>query len=329
MRIQAGPVMNRIATAILFVSIATAAPAQTAPQYRVLRGSTARNAASDWNAAADQGYRVLFEGRLAVMHLEASAPHTYRYAALPDRNLRDTFLNALNQQGAFGYRWVKGTRMLEKLPDPHVYEYEVVEGIATGTRRTSRDSLVSQGFAVVGRFGSVPVFMRDTTLDAPGANIPDNLRFADGPTPGKLLKQIGALAAQGYRYRFNEPADAGSHTVMQLCDSACGGPFEYRRFEVKNAPQVEKTLNDLASDGYRIVPGSLEWEPYLVERPAARPNRPACSYRVSAGKDADAVEQFLNTAARDGFVPVGFVVHIGWTADVFIVAEKTPASSPQ
>jgi hypothetical protein len=320
--------MKRIAIAILLAWIAAAALAQTAPEYRILKASTAKNAASEWNAAADQGYRVIFEGRFALMRLEASAPDTYRYASLPDRNLRDTFLNALNQQGAFGYRWVRGTRMLEKLPDPHVYEYAIVEGFTLGARRTSNGSLLSQGFTFAGRFGSIPIYMRDTTADPSAADLMSNVRFADGSTSGKLFKQIAALAAQGYRFRSLEPTDSGRHAMMQFCDAACGGPFEYRRFEVKDAAQVEKALNDLASDGYRIVPGSLEWEPYLVERPAARSDRRTCSYRVSAAKDADSVEQFLNTAARDGYTPVGFVAHAGWTFDVFIVAERPPASSP-
>jgi hypothetical protein len=324
--------MKRFIMVSLFVWIATAGAAQTTPlpQYRVLKISTAKNAAEEWNAAADQGYRVLFEGRLAVMHLEATPPDTYRYAALPDRDLRDTFLNAVNQQGAFGYAWVKGTQMLEKLPDPHAYEYSIVEGFAPGTRHTSHDTLLAQGFAPVGRFGSVPIFMRDTTVDTPALNRAKNLHSIAGASPGKLFKQINTLAAQGYRYRSVEIADDGRHTIMEFCDAGCGGPFEYKRFEVKDAEQLEKALNDLASDGFRIVRDSLDWEPYLVERPSRRPlsSGSACSYRVSEAKDVATVEEFLNTAAQDGFVPVGFVARTGWTINAFIVAERQPASLP-
>lgn len=325
-------IVKRMIIAVLFACIAGVAVAQTAPlpQYKVLKSSTAKNAASEWNAAADQGYRFLFEGRLAVMHLEATAPDTYRYAALPDRNLRDTFLNALNQQGAFGYAWINGTHMLEKLPHPHVYEYAIVEGFAAGTRHTSHDSLIAQAFAPVGRFGSVPIYVRDTTIDSPATSPQSVTRFIDRLNPGKTFKQISALAAQSYRYRSDELTDSGTRIAMDLCDNACGGPFEYRRFEGKDAAQIEKTLNDFASDGYRIVRASLDWEPYLVERPARHPvSSPATfSYRVSEAKDAATIEQFLNTTAQDGFVPVGFLAHIGWTASIFIVVERPPASPP-
>jgi hypothetical protein len=321
---------RKFATGLVFIFAISTVAQSVVPQYKVVKSSTAKNAADEWNEAADQGYRVLFEGRFAVMHLEAGKPDTYRYAALPDRNLRYTFLNALNQQGAFGYAWVKGTQMLEKLPDPHVYEYAIVEGFAAGTRHASHDSLLSQGFVPIGRFASVPIYLRDTTIDSPAANPQSDTRFIDRVTPGKIFKQINALAKQGYRYRTDELTDSGTRIAMDFCDKACGGPFEYRRFEGKDAAQLERALNDFAADGYRVVGASLDWGPYLVERPAGRlvSSGAGFSYKVSEAKEVGAVEQFLNTAAQDGFVPVGFLAHIGWTATIFIVVERPPASPP-
>lgn len=239
-----------------------------------------------------------------------------------------------------GYAWVKGASILQKLPHPHVYEYDIVEGFSLGARRKSRDALLSQGFAAVGRFGSVPIYMRDTVLEltlTSGSGQRD-IRFLDRSNKRKFLKQVSALAAQGYRYRSAELTDSGQAMTMERCDSACGGPFEYRTFDVKNAEQLERTLNDLARDGFRVVADSLDWMPYLAEGNSpsstnagggSAESGTSYSYRVANARDAESLEQFVNTAAKDGFQPVGFAAHVGWTAEIFIIVEKAgPLAAP-
>jgi hypothetical protein len=73
--------MKRILCTFVSFLVAAVVVAQPGvlPRYKVVPHSGAKNAAERWNAAADQGYRFLFEGRLAVMALDARPPDTYRY----------------------------------------------------------------------------------------------------------------------------------------------------------------------------------------------------------------------------------------------------------
>ena len=68
--------MKRMAASCPLLCLAASAAAQPTPlpRYKVVRNSTAKGAAEEWNAAADQGYRLLFESRLAVMRLDAAPP---------------------------------------------------------------------------------------------------------------------------------------------------------------------------------------------------------------------------------------------------------------
>ena len=310
--------MKRVLAGLLMLGAVIGVTAQSATlsRYKVLPGSTAKNAAEQWNGVAGQGYRFLFEGRLAVMRRDAEPPDTYRYLAVPDRNLRNTFLNALNQQGAFGYGWVKGAQMLEKLPHPHVYEYTVVEGIAAKKRKDSRDELLAQGFVPVGRFGTVPIYMRDATVDPSPTGADHEKRVLQQPTQDRLRKEIDKAAALGYRFGHVELTDSGEGVVMEASDAV----FEYLSFDVKDAAQLERALNDLGASGFRVVGESLAHSIALAER--GPDHRMAYTYKVVEARDAAALEEFLNSADQDGFTPVGFAAHIGWTATVFIVVEK-------
>ena len=107
---------------------------------------------------------------------------------------------------------------------------------------------------------------------------------------------------------------------MELCDESCGGPFEYRRVEVKDSEQLQGDLNDAANQGFHLVPRSFVWPPELLER---EPNHtPRFEYRVGNADEATATEQFVNTGDRDGFVPVAFAAHVGWAVHAFVILEK-------
>jgi len=296
------------------------------PKYKVVKGYPPNEAAAPMNAAADQGYRLLFAARLAVMRLGAAPPDTYRYLPIPDAGGQASFLNALNQQGALGYSWVEESTMLEKAPHPRNYEYKTLEGLKQKSRDRSYQSLLEQGFHVVAERGFGPVFMREVGDTRP-AESPNSVRVVDALRTSNPMKDISELAARGYRYRGHEVSKkaAGKAVSMEQCGSACGGPLEYRAFNVNNSGQLEKDLNLLGRDGFHVVPRSLGFPPYLAERPAKHAQ--SYSYRVIDATDERATEQSLNAADREGFVPLGFAAHVGWNVHVFVVLEKAMVSA--
>jgi hypothetical protein len=298
------------------------------PKYKVVKGWPPAKAVEPMNAAADQGYRVLFTGRLAVMRLDTAPPDTYRYQVIPDENRRANMLNALNQQGALGYAWLKDTPMLEKAPYPRNYEYEVVTGFTTKSRDRAYDAALEQGFQLMAERPSGLIMMREVGNVHP-AEHQKPIRIADALRMGNLMKDITKLAAQGYRYRSHEASQkgGGKAVAMEACDSECGGPFEYRSFDVNDAAQLERDLNLLGTEGFRVVPQSLGWEPYLAERPAKHTQ--TFLYRVVEAQDESTAEKGLNAGDRDGFVPLNFAAHVGWNVHVFVVMEKVTAAAAQ
>lgn len=296
------------------------------PKYKVVKGWPTDKAVEPINAAADQGYRLLFMGRLAVMRLDTAPPDIYRYRAIPEENRRAQLLNALNQQGALGYGWLKGPDMLEKEPHPRNYEYEVVTGFTRKSRDRAYDAALDQGFRPIAERTAGTIMMREVGETRP---IKDAklLRIADATRTSNLMKDINELA-QGYRYRSPEVSKKGGKAVsMEPCDSTCGSPFEYRAFDVKDAAQLEHDLDLLGADGFRVVAKSLSTDVRLVERPAKHTRR--FTYRVIDAPDENTTEQGLNAADRDGFVPLGFAAHIGWNVHVFVVMERAMASASE
>jgi len=316
----------RIISGLLLATSFLGAQDVSFPKYKVVKGYPPKEAAAPMNAAADQGYRLLFAARLAVMRLDAAPPDTYRYLPIPDAGGQASFLNALNQQGALGYGWVEGSTMLEKAPHPRNYEYKTLEGLTPTSRDRSYQSLLEQGFHVVVERGFGPVFIREVGGTRP-AESPNSVQVVDASRTSNLMKDISELAARGYRYRGHEVSKkaAGKAVSMEQCGSACGGPLEYRTFNVNNSGQLEKDLNLLGRDGFHVVPRSLGFPPHLAERPAR--HEQSYSYRVIDATNQRAIEQSLNAADREGFVPLEFAAHVGWNVHVFVVLEKAMVSA--
>lgn len=289
------------------------------PHYRVVKGWPAKDALPGLNDAAAQGYRLILTGKMAVMRLDAQTPDVYRYMTVPDQGIFASFMNAVNQQGAFGYRWVENTHFMEKEPHPHNYEYETIEGMLTRTRQESRRGLSSRGFVPVGSFASRPIFMHE--IDAAPASQPArSFQFVEMAPERKVMKEITRLAHQGYRYGGPDFPPTGSGIRMELCDEFCGGPFEYREVSVKDAEQVQHDLNEAAKEGFHLVASSFDWRPNLIERGIDQ--RPRFDYRVGNADELASAEQFVNAGDRDGFVPVAFAAHVGWSVHVFLILEK-------
>ncbi|MGB9407571.1 MAG: hypothetical protein WCA89_08540 [Terracidiphilus sp.] len=325
--------MQRTILVCLFLISSNLLNAQSSPlpKYKVLKGHPPQEALAAVNEAADQGYRVLLSARLLVMRLDATPPDTYRYQPRPESskfNL-NSFQNALNQQGALGYAWRQDSWFLEKQPHPRNYEYRLLLDYPGKIRKQFLESFQADGFSPVGSTGGGQVvYIHEIGSPKPAAPLRPT-RVVDALRKDNLMKDISALAAQGYRYHSHELSRIGGGTAvsMEECDASCGGPFEYRSFDVKDAALLEQDLNALGQEGFRVVPQSLDWPPNLVERPVKHAG--SFVYRVADAPDAATTQQFLDACDRDGFVAIGFAAHVGWNVHILIVTEKAMASAPQ
>ena len=75
-----------------------------------------------------------------------------------------------------------------------------------------------------------------------------------------------------------------------------------------------------------MLPESLALRPHLLERDAHADL--TFSHRALEPVDGASLQHLLNSADTEGYAPVGFVWHAGWTAQEFVVLEKETTASP-
>jgi hypothetical protein len=311
--------------------------AQVAPasKYKVLKAEKPEQTVVALNALAEQGYRLILPGEVLILRLEATPPDTYRYMAVDSKGGPVQFVNWLNEQGARGYRWVPwlGADVLEKEPHPRNYGYVSPHSDHFGRAATDEIySLVNQGYQPVGlkwfyRHMGSPwrqmFFEREMGAKPMRAIDGKEVEIVDAMRAGNVMKQIDALAKNGYRYLApcTSQKGGGLTVMMQKCDQDCGGPFEYRYFDVHDTAQLDKELSEQGKKGFRVVPQSLIMRPHLLEHVPAKAE--TYVYHVLQSKDSVALEQELNGKEQEGYEPIGQVVHLGFrTAEALLLLEK-------
>lgn len=312
------------------------------PSYSVLNTERGDTYLSRVSQLADQGYRVLAARTYTVLHLEATPPDTYRYARFEVRGGPAQFTNWLNEQGAHGYRWVPNIDLLEKSPHPKNYEYRNSphRGQWAPSKSHEISLVISEGY----RPSDVVVFTHDigasteemyferevshTTSARPQYSV--TVEVTEAMRVGKITNRLNELAQEGYRFLGTHVSGRGGGMAImsEKCPDGCGGHYEYRYFDAKNADQLERELNVLGKDGFRVIPRTLPRRPHLLERNAHE--KRAFSYRALEAPNAVNLQNSLNTIAQEGYVPIDFVWHSGWTTEGFLILEKeiTDSLSP-
>jgi hypothetical protein len=309
------------------------------PKYAVLKTENGDAFLNSVNQLSDRGYRVLVEDKFTILRLEATPPDTYRYLRLEVKGGIAQFTNWINDQGAHGYRWLARTTLLEKAPHPKNYEYRNSPHGALGpSKGRELSSVLEEGYSptgivyfshTIGASTKEMYFEHEVGQPAYASPLPSGseIQVADAMRAGNVMKHVDELAKQGYR--FLSPHDSnkggGIAIMMRKCPDDCAGRYQYRYFDAKDAPQIERDLNPLGKDGFQVVPGSLHERPHLLERDT-RAKR-TFAYRVLDAKDAAGLEQALNAADQAGYVPLDFVWHVAWTAEAFLLLEKETTAS--
>ncbi len=311
-------------------------------KYKLLKAGAADAFVSDLNAAADKGYRLIAAGPFYVLRLESAPPETYRYIKIAEGGGPVKFLNWLNEQAARGYRMVPFSGVMEKAPHPRNYEYVSAGHTAMGdpVKASALSYLVGQGYvplqpaAFSGLLGSYSAeFLMEREVGAKPktpVTVPDQIQIADAMKADNVMKHVDEDAKNGYRYvgPYVSRKGGGIALLMEKCDESCGGTFDYRYFDAKDTAQMERDLNANGKEGFRVIAAGLRQRPHIMERKTG--DKTTFAYRVLTTKDKELAEaeKALNAAAEEGFVPLGYVWRIGWTAEGYLILEKATAASP-
>ena len=309
------------------------------PKYAVLKTEGGETYLTRVNQFSDEGYRLIVAGKFTILGLEATPPDTYRYLRLEVKGGPAQFTNWINEQGAHGYRWFARTELLEKAPHPRNYEYRFAPHGALGPAKSADlSSLLEEGYRPVGivsfshAIGAATeemFFEREVGQLASASHLGpgSDIQVADAMRAGNVMKRVDELANQGYRFLslHNSNTGGGIAVMMEKCRDDCAARYQYRYFDAKDAPQIERDLNALSKDGFRVLPDALRSRPHLLERDTREPRK--FSYRALDPKDAAELGHALNAADPEGYVPLGFVWHVGWTAEGFLILEKKTTAS--
>jgi len=291
------------------------------PRYRVLKtGKSQKQTVDALNALAGQGYRLILPSfSVQILRLETIPPEIYTYIAV-DVDLRSPvdFVNRLNQQGKRGYRWVPELglgEVMEKKPHPINYEYESPSAQSLnfgGTKLVS--SLVSQGYhplsSLTASFSwQQVIFEREKGAKSKLGRAVDwkKVQIAEGAGGGSWMQQVGALAKSGYRYLCPWTSQKANWlaSMMQKCDQDCGGPYEYRYFDLHDIGQFDEKLSAQGREGFRVLPQTLESVFPVLEHDTAKTE--TYTYHVLPSKDLVALEQELNGKEQEGYEPIGYL----------------------
>ena len=332
--------MNRLLRFFVPFLLILSLHAQTQPKYAVLKTNFKDTFADSVNQFADRGYRLLIHGPFTILHLEATAPDTYRYLSLEEKNGPAQFSNWINEQGARGYRWRPRTGFLEKAPHPRNYEYRNAPHGALGPSKARElSSIYEEGYRpmgvvyfshALGASTSEMYFEHEIGQPAFTSPLPpgSEIRVVDAMRAGNTLKHVDELAKQGYRFLSPHASNKGGGIaiMMEKCVEDCSGRYEYRHFDAKDLAQLERDLNALGADGFQVLPAALLTRPHLLERDTHF--KRTFAYRVLPAKDPTELEKALNTADQENYTPLDFVWRVGWTAEGFLVLEKETTASP-
>ena len=249
------------------------------------------------------------------------------------------FTNWLNEQGAHGYRWVPNIDLLEKSPHPKNYEYRNSphRGQWEPSRGHEISSVMSEGYSPseivvfthdIGASTDEMYFEREVSHTASArSHYAVAVEVTEAMRVGNITNRLNDLAKEGYRFLSTHVSGRGEGMAImsEKCPDGCGGRYEYRYFDAKNAAQLERELNVLGKDGFRVLPKTLRRRPHLLER--NNHEKRAFSYRALEASNAVHLQNSLNTTAQEGYVPIDFVWHSGSTTNAFLVLEMEATDS--
>lgn len=329
-------VMRSLIPLILIVSLQAQ---DNLPKYSVLKTECGDVCLASLNQLADRGYRVLAVGKYAILRLDATPPDTYHYLRVEVKGGPAKFTNWINEQGAHGYRLLLPAGLLEKAPHPRNYEYRNSPHGSGPSKGRELSSVVQDGYRPSGIvpfsniFGTTAEVYFEREVGRPAVASPQvatAIEVADAMRADNVMKRVDELAQQGYRFLSPHLSNKGGGiaVMMEKCPDNCAGRYEYRYFDAKDATQVERDLNALGKDGFRVVRAALMWRPHLLERDTHE--KRTFSYRALEASDAESLQRSLNSAAEEGYTPIDFVWHVGLTLQrtFFLVLEKETTASP-
>lgn len=129
-----------------------------------------------------------------------------------------------------------------------------------------------------------------------------------------MQKEIDETAAQGYRIVVGSPTSGSEMALFLSHDGTVEAPFKYKLLATTRTGTMEKELNDMAADGYRLIPSTMIAKKQMfggieivviMERPPRVKKQ--FEYKLLATTRTSTLQKEVTEAKDAGFIVVGMV----------------------
>jgi hypothetical protein len=131
---------------------------------------------------------------------------------------------------------------------------------------------------------------------------------------GTMQKEIDEAASQGYRILMGSPTSGEEMALFMQKTVSSGAGYQYKVLATTRTGTMEKELNELAEQGYRLLPSTMIAKKQMIgaveivallER-APNSNR-KYQYKLLATSRTGTLQKEVTEAQSAGFVIVGMV----------------------
>jgi hypothetical protein len=128
-----------------------------------------------------------------------------------------------------------------------------------------------------------------------------------------MQKEINETAAQGYRIIVGAPTSGSEMALFLSKDGTVAQPYQYKLLATTRTGTMQKELNDMAGEGYRLIPstmiaksGFLSTEIVMVLEKSPN-SAPRYEYKLLATSRTSTLQKEVTEAKNDGYLIVGMV----------------------
>lgn len=146
-----------------------------------------------------------------------------------------------------------------------------------------------------------------------------------------MQKEIDEVSSQGYRILVGSPTSSTEMAVFLSREGTRENPFKYKLLATARTGTMQKELNEIAADGYRLIPstmiakaGMISLEIVMIlERPPVVTKQ--FEYKLLATNLTSTLQKEVTEAQQEGYKIVGMVSR----GEHMVVMEKEAASPGQ
>lgn len=128
-----------------------------------------------------------------------------------------------------------------------------------------------------------------------------------------MQKEIDEVSSQGYRILVGSPTSSTEMAVFLSREGTIESPYKYKLLATARTGTMQKELNDIAADGYRLIPstmiakaGMISMEIVMIlERPPVVSTQ--YEYKLLATTLTSTLQKEVTDAQAEGFKIVGMV----------------------